>query len=580
MTPDQFRQKWMTLAYNRIKHEGRWAEFPPDRADWKRPAFGRNGVGRHGLLCFNSEYEVESRRDGLGGRFVVGTASGHDPFVLKDQKLFKAEGHGTRLSSSVARNLPSADRILEMLAARYLHDPRFTVEVNGSAVDLTELSGFLDEQTVVVSDTLRFQAYFIDSTKAARSTRHQGIAFWVGGRLVGIPSWVVGFETVLDGRTRFAKRYAVVIKTDSLFEDVLPDWTGFKQTPAVAALQQAVIEYVERMFYTVSAARIQDTTEGVYRDYRSELSQLRPSALHEVADFVTSITSGQPTIPYESLSVAVQAIIRLEKTRSGASLLEKLSRLSPEDVTGLDRLLGEWSIRDALTVLDEIDRRLVIVEALGKLSDQEGADELHTLHPLVTESRWLFGPEFDSPEYASNLSLIGAVQAVFKKRIPSGTFLNDRKRPDLVILADATLSAVATDHIDETTGLATIKDILLIELKKGRSVIGREEANQATGYVEDFLSCGLIEGQPFIRSFVVGYQYDPKTQPVRKVENSNGAEVGRITIATYTQLVRTAHRRLFRLREHLSSRYGEVSGPDLLEKVLREPQQPRFPAFA
>jgi hypothetical protein len=53
MTPEQFHQKWMTLGYDRVRHQGKWAEFPPDRADWKRPAYGRNGVGRHGMLCFS-----------------------------------------------------------------------------------------------------------------------------------------------------------------------------------------------------------------------------------------------------------------------------------------------------------------------------------------------------------------------------------------------------------------------------------------------------------------------------------------------------------------------------------------------
>ncbi len=52
MTATQFRDRWMTLGYNRVKHQGLNAEFPPERASLKRPAYGRNGVGRHGLLCF------------------------------------------------------------------------------------------------------------------------------------------------------------------------------------------------------------------------------------------------------------------------------------------------------------------------------------------------------------------------------------------------------------------------------------------------------------------------------------------------------------------------------------------------
>ena len=95
MTPDQFRQRWMTLGYDRVKHQGASADFPPDRADWKRRAFGRNGVGRHGLLCFADEYEVETTRDGEGGWYLVRTSEGKEPFVLVREQLFEAKGHGS-----------------------------------------------------------------------------------------------------------------------------------------------------------------------------------------------------------------------------------------------------------------------------------------------------------------------------------------------------------------------------------------------------------------------------------------------------------------------------------------------------
>ena len=63
MSEQAFRQKWMTLGYDRIKHQGDWADFPRELSHLKRPAFGRNGVGRHGMLCFASEYEVKTWRD-------------------------------------------------------------------------------------------------------------------------------------------------------------------------------------------------------------------------------------------------------------------------------------------------------------------------------------------------------------------------------------------------------------------------------------------------------------------------------------------------------------------------------------
>lgn len=570
LTPEQFRQRWMTLGYDRVKHQGRSAELPPDRSDLRRTAYGRNGVGRHGLLCFADSYEVDTRREGRKSQFVVSAAAGEAPFVLVSERVSEGKGHGTRLAAVVQRNLPSADRIRDVLSARFLHDPQFKVAVNGKSVPLEEHAGLADRTVFQLSNQVSAEAFFIDSTKVARTTRHQGIALWVGGRLVGTPSWSVGDHMVVDGRTRFAKRYTVVVKSDDLFDDVLPDWSAFKKSEVVGKLFDVVASYVEGRFKTIYAERIQDTKESVIREHRAQIEALPPGGRMDVAEFVEQLATEQPTMQPETLSLAVKTMIQLEQSHSGAALLEKLSKLSDEDIEGLDRLLSEWTVRDALTVLDEIDRRIAVVEAMGKLSADRKVDELHTLHPLVTQARWLFGPEFDAAEYAMNVSLRHAVEKVFKKRVKKGAFINDRKRPDLVIQGDFTLAAVATEEFD-ASGLTKLRNVLVIELKRGGSCIGRDEVTQAEHYVEDLMGCGLLDGTPFIRAFVVGEEVDQRVQSVRTI--GENPERGRIQACTYSQLVRTALQRLFRLRERLGDRYDEAPGSDLLRRVLSEPRQ-------
>ena len=109
MTPPQFRKRWMTLRYKREKHQGLDVEFPAGRVARPRKAYGRNGVGRHGLLCFADEYEVQTWRDSVLATFVVGTESGPSPFVLRSETLGRHDGSGTRLSVRVSRKLPDAD---------------------------------------------------------------------------------------------------------------------------------------------------------------------------------------------------------------------------------------------------------------------------------------------------------------------------------------------------------------------------------------------------------------------------------------------------------------------------------------
>jgi hypothetical protein len=568
MSSADFRKKWMTLGYDRVAQQGSWAEFPPERATWKRPAYGRNGVGRHGMLCFASEYQVETRRNGALSIFTVSTAAGNNPFELVREDTKRGAGHGTKLTARVARNLPSIDRVQNVLSARFLHDPQFKVNVNGRSIPLAEHAGLIDREVLHFADGSEAEAFFVDSTRSARTTQYQGVAFWVGRRLVGDPSWAVGNHLFLDGRTRIAKRYTVVVMSDDLFDEVAPDWTGFRKSEKVEELYDVVAKYVQAVFKKLSTERIQDTTEAVYREHRAEISRLPALAKIEVEEFVSSVTTDQPTIQAETLSSALRAVINLEKSRSGSALIEKLAKLSEKDVEGLDRLLSEWTVRDALTVLDEIDRRFVVIEAISKLSGDPKADELHALHPLVTESRWLFGHEFDSPEFVSNVSLATAMKEIFGKRPVDNTFSNPRKRADLMVLADATVSGVGTEQVDDQSGLVVMKQVLLIELKRGASEITREHVHQATDYVEDFLKSGLLEGTPFFRAFVVGQRISDKVEPSREIPPR-----AKIQIATYGQLVRSAHKRLFRLRDRLATRYEEVTGTELLKKILAEPEQ-------
>lgn len=564
LTKEQFENRWMRLGYNRIKHQGKNVIFPPN-VDGKRLAYGRNGVGRHGLLCFNNEYTVITNSGGKQSKFVISTKSENQPFIIKEYNFDKSTTFGTRLEVIVTKNLPKPEKILEIISARFLHDPNFVISINKQTVPLEEHSGLIDSTEIKVDD-ITLMAHFIDSQKSARSTLYQGIAFWQSNRLVGEPSWVLGSEVVIDGRTKFAKRYTVVIKTNDLAEYIFEDWTGFKKVETMDKVYVEVISYVNKMFSEIAKDSIEETKQQIKNDFSSEFSNLTPLAKYEVNEAIEAITIAHPTAKPETISIAVEAIINLEKSRTGKELLVKLAKLSDDDISGLNSLLEKWSVRDALSVLDEIDNRISVIEAIRKLSKDEDVDELHVLHPLVTAARWLFGPEFESAEYSSNRQLQSAVETVFKKKIGKEVFNNHRKRPDIVVLNDATASITGTEMFDNETGLSTVNKVLIIELKRGKFKLTREERNQAQGYVEDFVNCGSLIGTPYIEAFVVGESFSEKIQPISTVQNENKVEMGKIRITTFGQLVDTAEKRLFGLRQKLSERYDDIPGMDLFRQ--------------
>lgn len=574
MSAEQFKNRWMMLAYDRVRHQGPNVEFPPERKDWKRRAYGRNGVGRHGMLCFADCYEVETWREGKGVQFVVSTHSQQTPFKIESESTFLRSGHGTRLSVVVERQIPDADRIREIISARFLHDPQFVVRVNGQSISLPEHSGLIERTVLQIAGTPGVEAFVVDSTKTARSTLYQGIAFWVNNRLVGTPGWIVGNTAILDGRARFAKRYAIVIRAGAEWiPEVEDDWARFKPSDAVKALNEAVCRYALGMFEKLSANFVEESSEDALVRNREQYKELSTLGRIEVASFTQDLVKQHPTINPETLAVAVQAVINLEKSRSGAALLEKLTQLDETDIDGLDRLLSQWTVRDALSVLDEIDHRLAVIVAIEKLCGDPNTDELHTLHPLVTQARWLFGHEFDSHEYASNVTLQTAAKKIFGKKPGATAFQNARQRPDLVVMANATYSVVGTEVFDShDQNLTKIQDVLIIELKKGKSAIGRAEMNQADGYVQDFLGSGVMDGTPMFRAYVVGYEIQPKTSKEKEIREDNVLRA-RIVATTYGQLTRSAHQRFFKLKEKIPARYDDISGVDLMTKVMQTPSQ-------
>jgi hypothetical protein len=382
MTPPQFKKRWMTLRYDRLKHQGANVEFPSGRSARPRRAYGRNGVGRHGLLCFADAYEVETWRDGVLATFVVGTESGPSPFVLRDETLGQRAGSGTQLSVRATRKLPDADEILTVLAARFVHDPEFEIRVNGVQRSFSEIEGRISEEMLDLGAGRSATVIVIDSTRPNHSSVHQGIAFWVQRRLVGSPSWSVGQIANFDGRTRFARRYKVIVDTEG-FEpgvDVAEDWTAFRATAAVRDLYRATADHIGKVAQDVAAEIVEAASEDALVQNRTELVSLGQGARREVAEFTKALAQEHPTIPPDFLATAVKAVIHLEKTKSGAALLQKLSALPHDDVDGLNRLLTEWTVKDALGVLDEIDSRISVIETIRRLADDPHTDELHTLN--------------------------------------------------------------------------------------------------------------------------------------------------------------------------------------------------------
>ncbi|MDR2511637.1 MAG: ATP-binding protein, partial [Bacteroidales bacterium] len=408
---------------------------------------------------------------------------------------------------------------------------------------------------------IKLEAYFIDSQKALKKSIYQGIAFWQSGRLVGEPSWFLGQEMVLDGRTTQAKTYTVVIATNDLEEEIKEDWSGFKNSETIQKVYYEVSAYINEKLLEISRLSLDETKAIIKQEFKDKLKDASPLTLYEIDEVIENISISAPKTRQESVVLAVDAIINLGKSKSGEELLAKLALLNEDDIEGLNKLLNKWTIRDALTVLDEIDRRLTVIEAIRKLSKDTNIDELQILHPLITEARWLFGPEYDSAEYMSNRQLQTVISKLFKDKAVQRQDINYKKRPDIVCLENSTISITGTEGFSAETDLLTISKILIVELKRGGFKLTREERNQVENYSEDILAAFPTAR---INAYVVGETIGDNIQRVKKLGDN---EAGKVFVSTFSQLVDTAERRLFGLRHKLASMYDDVPGMELYNQV-------------
>lgn len=573
MTAEQFEQRWLKLRYDRRKHQGLFVEIPQgNEITRRRLAFGRNGVGRHAGLCFNDKYKVETWKDGRKNSYVLSLSSGKQPIQVVNHTEIEAEGHGTKISVVISRNLISLEELSEIISARFLFNPEFKVYINDNLITLAEHPGIVKQVDINPIGDINIRLTLVDSSVASRNSKQHGVAFWLEGRLLGSPSWSVNGIQILDGRRTFAKRYTLIAESENLLDYIEADWSGFKSDfSAISLVCEDISKFVKACYLEFSKAELANTKRQVVAKHKNEMSELPSLAKKELYDFLDQILTENPDIKLELLELAFKAAINIEKSRAGIPLLYKLTQFSAADVKALNDFLEDWCITDAMTILAEIDSRIKIVEAIERLSGDHSVDELHTLHPLIEKARWIFGPEFDTPEYSSNRGLRKTMEIVFKRKFSKDQFVNSAKRPDIVVGENSSISALA---LEEFSGeIKTTKRVLLIELKKGGFEIGRDEMDQAKRYVQDIWHAGVDSSRPYIKGYVVGDRIDAFTGTYESIGRSRDETFGEIYAVTYNELVRSAEARLFSLREKIESRYQGIQEDHLLNELLGEPTQ-------
>ena len=545
MLPEDFELRWRTLSYDRLASQGSNAEFPPGTVAPPRRAFGRNGVGRFAAFCFGERYTVRTARN---GRFAEYSVSRGNAVPLEFIRTGEGDEpkSGTMIKVGAVRTKLSAQDARAELALRFLVDPLFEVFVNNEKVVFHNIPQLhVRRDTLVIGDLGTIEVITIDSGASDKTTQLHGVAFHVAGRLVGECSWSwLADKSWIDGRTSEAKRFTFIVLADELQPYVVADWSGFKPgAPADGAIA-AVKLFVKERFLEATKEKREETIAKVTEENKEKVDKLPPLAKEKWNAFVDQAQKACPSISTAELSSLGEVLANLELAETKYSLLEQLKALKPGELDALNRILEDWTFRAAKAVLDELQKRLVLVEDLKTKISSNATDEVHELQPLFRQGLWIIGPEFETIDFTSNEGMTSVIQKLFEKDVKGS--LN---RPDFAVLPDGSVGLYDYPTYDSDGGETGVDRLVIVELKKPGVSIGDEQKSQAWKYVRELLEKGLINSRTRVTCFVLGSQVSPSDSGKRTELD------GRIEIIPmhFDTVIARAKSRLLKLHDRVAN---------------------------
>jgi len=370
----------------------------------------------------------------------------------------------------------------------------------------------------------------------------------VGGRLVRTCSWDgARGEAILDRRRIAARRLTFIVKADHLADEgaVEPDWSGFHQEhEGFRDASSATYDAIEACIFGASEEDRRATLVRVQEHNSERIAELTPLSRETWTTFVETVHESCPSLREADLAKLGEIMANLERSQAGYDLIERLAQYGPDELDGLNQLLTEWTLDMAEVVLDEIAQRLRLIETLEVRTNSPATLEVQDLQPLFEAALWIFGPEFETIEYTSNIGMVRVIRELLDvEDIGAST-----NRPDFVVLPNSTVSAYSCPDYDTSGEESGGARLVVIELKRPGIQIGEEEKSQRWKYVKELYERGhLVRGNARAICFLLGDRMDElESSPRQEFEGTV-----EITPHLFATVISRAKSRMLKLHERV-----------------------------
>lgn len=565
LTEQEFQTRWRTLSYDRTKNQGTWVEVPSDNnITGKRAAYGKNGKGRYSAFCFgDGEYFVETRKNADHFCYQVKQAAGKSPLLfskrdLPSKSMIFHSIHGTAVFTQRSKHVGiPLERIKSEVGLRFLTDPNFKVFINNQAVHF----GDIDEGRTN-SLTFMFQGSpvtikVINTEKSDRTAQQHGVAWHVNNRLVGNCGWDgLRNDSILDGRTNAAKRFTFIVIADAISNAVKADWSGFNINDDVLEFYDGAKKTILDFIIELSKEKRAETAKQLLEENRQKLSIASATGVSRWKEFVDKVQVECPNLRDDDLQSISKILANLEASTSKYSLVHQLSECTPKDLDDLSDILRDWNIKSAKAVLDEIQTRLKLIKDMREKVHNMSTLEVQELQPLFGKGLWIFGPEFESIEYTSNVGMTKVLQDLFK--IDSSGSTN---RPDFVVLPEASIGLYGCYDFDDSGAETGVRKVVIVELKRPGVALGSNEKQQCWKYVKELYQKGAILNHATVECYLLGETIE--AQESSPLKERDDAVIIRPLL--YDTILKRAETRMLNLHKKIENAPFLANSPEITE---------------
>ena len=433
MTESEVRNEYLNIASSRVSRKGERTRLK------NRLVKGRKGIGKFAGLMVASLMELQTQTRGKGTRLSIFRdeliKARHDLEQINlpvETVECDPELSGTEIIlRGINQNFtfPNADKLKRLLILEYGRMADFRIYVDGELIDIEDIPGDIFEKDIFLSngDTARLR-YTISDGKS--SLKQSGLAFRVGGKIVGSPQFF-GLEETDEIPQKLLRRVYGEIVADSLEEDVTADWGSIiANSKVLHELQSKIRPMLEESFGNVYQREVNAAKVRLRRRINGSMDRI-PTYRKEQAQIIMEKVIRKFFGESETRQAAVfSLLLDAFQQNDYFPVMQKLEASREGEIEEIADVFSEFGLLDVALLAQQSSQRLAVLHDFEHLILNPETDP-DQIRRVLSNNLWMLGNAFSMVSTGPDLTEV--VQLYIGHKFTNG---HAAHAPTLLLLRD------------------------------------------------------------------------------------------------------------------------------------------------